>query len=799
MMTGAGCSLPVRRDPDAVCRMRRMVLRLATVLVAAFALRGGDSAAAAPSRIERLVNEYCVGCHDAPTTSGGLDLTKALAQELERQPDLWETVLRKLRSRQMPPIGELRPDEAEYNAVVDELEFRLDQEALRRPRPGRTQTLRRLNRGEYQNAIRDLLGLEIDAKSLLPPDEASHGFDNVTVGELSPALLDRYITAAQRISRLAVGTLGASPGGETIRIRPDITQEDRADGLPLGTRGGALIRHTFPQAGEYRLQIRLARDRNEHVEGLSEPHDIEVLLDREIAQSFTVEPPPGGQDFSHIDEHLTARFEVSAGPHELGVTFPKNSSSLLETLRQPYNSRFNMHRHPRIAPALYQVTITGPFSPRGPGETPSRRRIFRAQPASADDEDACAGRNLAALMRLAHRRPIDETDLDRIMAFYRDARQEADYEGAIEASLAAILVSREFLFRVEQQPAEMAPGATYRISDLELASRIAFFLWSSLPDDELLEVAARGELRKPEILEAQTRRLLADLRSQSLVHQFADQWLHLRNLEGFTPDGRLYPDFDDNLRQALRQETERHFSEMVRRDQSVLTLLKTDHTWLNERLAKHYGVPHVYGPRWRRVELEPAAQRGGLLRQGSILTVTSYATRTSPVIRGKWILENLLASPPPPPAPDVPSLDDNRVSAELPVRQRLAAHRAQAACASCHNLMDPVGFALEHFDAVGRWRDTEWDQPVDATGGLPDGSRFVGVGGLEDALLRRPELFAGALAEKLLTFALGRGIEPLDGPALRGIVRRAQGADYRFSEIILGIVQSVPFQMRTTQ
>lgn len=750
-----------------------------------------------PNPVREVVSKSCVSCHDAEAPKGGLNLAAIVADDVARHPQVWEKVVRRLHTRQMPPAGEPRPTEKSYVSLVSQLEDELDRAAAKRPNPGRTDTLRRLNRTEYQNAIRDLLALDISAAVWLPADEASHGFDNVTVGELSPTLLDRYITAAQKISRLAVGGATRSPGGDTVRVRADITQEDRVDGLPLGTRGGTLIRYTFPQDGEYELQIRLARDRNEHVEGLREPHELEILLDRESLKSFTVKPP-GGQDFQHVDEHLKFRLTVQAGPHDLGVTFLKNPSSLLETLRQPYNAHFNTHRHPRISPAVYQVSITGPFDAKGPGDTPSRRHIFVARPKSAEEEETCAKQILSTLMRRAYRRPVGGADLERILPFYRDARREADFDAGIEAALSAILVSREFLFRVEQDPTGIAQRTAYRISDLELASRLSFFLWSSIPDDELLEVAERGELRRSEVLAKQTRRMLADPRSQTLVSNFAGQWLYLRNLESITPDGRLFPDFDDNLRQAMRRETELLFEDVLRDDRSVLNLLKPDQAWLNERLAKHYEIPHVYGPRFRRVPLDQNSERGGLLRQASILTVTSYATRTSPVIRGKWILENLMGTPPPWPPPDVPALDDNTVSASLPVRERLQQHRANAACASCHNFMDPVGLSLENFDAVGRWRTLEEGQPVDASGGLPDGSKFVGVRGLEDGLLKRPEIFVGTLTEKLLTFALGRGIEPSDGPAVRAIVRAARAADYRFSTLIGGIVNSTPFQMRTS-
>jgi hypothetical protein len=752
-----------------------------------------------PAPLSGMLDAYCVSCHAGEKPKGGLNLVSVQGDQLSKHPQIWERVIHRLRTRTMPPVGKERPDETGYQAALTQLEDILDRAATAKPTPGRTDTIRRLTRTEYQNAIRDLLALEIDASSLLPADEASHGFDNVTVGELSPTLIDRYITAAQKISGLAVGSAHRSPGGDTIRVKPDITQEDRVDGLPPGTRGGTLIHHTFPRDGQYDIQLRLTRDRNEHVEGLNEEHEVLVLLDREQVASFRVKPPPGRKDFAHVDEHLKFRLKARAGSHDLGVTFRKNPSSLIETLRQPYESHFNMHRHPRLSPALYQVSITGPFDSSGPGDSPSRRRIFRTRPKSADEEEPAARHILGSLMRRAYRRPVTAADVERVMPFYREGRHDGDFDAGIESALSALLVSREFLFRVEVDPAGLPAESPYQVTDLELASRLSFFLWSSIPDDELLDVAARGELRKPGVLNRETRRLLADPRAHALVSNFADQWLYLRNLESITPDGRLFPDFDDNLRQALRRETELLFEEILQENRSVLTLLKTDHTWLNERLAKHYGIPNIYGTRFRRVTLQPGDERGGLLRQGSILTVTSYATRTSPVLRGKWLLENLMGSPPPAPPPNVPTLEDNTVSASLPVRERLMQHRANPACATCHNTIDPVGFALENFDAVGRWRTTEEGKPVDASGGLPDGSHFTGVGGLEEALLKRPEIFVETLTEKLLTYALGRGVEYYDGPAIREILRQSKPADYRFADLIVAIAHSPPFQMRTSQ
>ena len=775
-----------------------------------FALEAQQPSAGAPlpSVAHRdVITRYCVSCHNDRLKRGGLALDTVAAQDVGQNPEVWEKVLRKVRARQMPPVGLSRPDEATYQATISSLERSLDRAAAARPNPGRTETLRRLNRTEYRNAIRDLLALEVDVASLLPADDSSYGFDNVTVGDLSPTLLDRYISAAEKISRLAVGRPGRSPGGDTIRIQPDLTQEEHVEGLPVGTRGGAVVGYTFPLDGEYEIQIRLSRDRNEHVEGLSEAHELEVLLDKERVQVFTVKPPEREAGFSEdyqpshdsIDRHLTIRVPVTAGPHALGVAFLKNPSALLETARQPYQAHFNFYRHPRIQPAIYSISIIGPYAAKGPGETPSRRRIFVSQPANPGEEDRIAKRILATLIRRAYRRPVTDADLQGPFELYRKTQAEEGFEAGIEMALSAVLVSPEFLFRVEQDPAGVPPNTAYRISDLELASRLSFFLWSSIPDDELLDVATAGTLNEPAVLERQVRRMLADARSQTLVSNFASQWLHLRNLDSITPDMRLFPDFDDNLRQAFRQETELFFESILREDRSALDLLSANYTFVNERLAKHYGIPHVYGSRFRRITLGEGSRRGGLLRHASILTVTSYATRTSPVIRGKWVLENVLGVPPPPPLPDVPALKDNTVEGNLSVRRRLAEHRTNPVCAGCHNLMDPVGLSLEKFDAIGRWRTVEGGEPIDASGGLPDGSQFADVHGLEQALLRRPEMFVGTFAEKLLTYATGRGVDYYDAPAIRAIVREAQTKDFRVSSLILGVVRSQPFQMRKSR
>ena len=754
-----------------------------------------------------VVKRYCVSCHNGRLKTGGLALDTIVADDVGQNPEVWEKVLRKVRARQMPPIGMPRPHEATYETTISSLEKSLDRVAADHPNPGRTDTLRRLNRTEYQNAVRDLLALDVDVASLLPADESSYGFDNVTVADLSPTLLDRYVSAAEKISRLAVGLAGRSPGGETVRIVPDLTQEEHLEGLPVGTRGGAVVPYTFPLDGEYEIQIGLARDRNEHVEGLTEAHELELMLDRERVQLFAVKPPQREAGVSadyqpshdNIDQHLKVRVPVSAGPHALGVAFLKKPSALLETARQPYQAHFNFYRHPRVQPAVYSISIIGPFAAQGPGETPSRRRIFVSRPANPGDEERSAKRILATLLRRAYRRPVTDADLQGPFELYRQARAEGGFDAGIEMALSAVLVSPQFLFRVEQDPAGIPPNTVYRLSDLELASRLSFFLWSSIPDDELLDLAIAGKLKEPAVLERQVRRMLADSRSRTLVTNFASQWLHLRNLASITPDMRLFPDFDDNLRQAFREETELFFESILREDRSALDLLSANFTYVNERLAKHYGIPHVYGSHFRRITLGEDSRRGGLLRQASILTVTSYATRTSPVIRGKWILENILGVPPPPPLPDVPALKDNTVDGNLSVRRRLAEHRTNAVCAGCHNLMDPVGLSLEKFDAIGRWRAVEEGAPIDASGSLPDGSRFADVHGLEQALLRRPEMFVGTLAEKLLTYATGRGVEYYDAPAIRAIVREAQAKDFRLSSLILGIVRSQPFQMRKSR
>src|SRR5262245_6396455 len=765
----------------------------------AFVLCLAAEVQAQTSRQRQFLYRYCATCHNDRLKTGGLSLERIDVSSPDAQPETWEKVVRKLHTGVMPPPNMPQPSEADRLAMLTWLETSLDAASAAKPNPGRTETLRRLNRTEYQNAIRDLLALDIDAASLLPADESGHGFDNVTVGDLSATLLNRYIGAAQKISRLAVGSAQSSVQSDTVSVAADLTQEDQLPGMPMGTRGGVSTRHTFAQDGDYDIQIMLARNLEGIVSGLRErrTHQLLVLIDREPVRTFTVQRSANGDD-TQADKDLKVRVPVTAGPHQVSVTFVQEGSSLIDTLRQPTESRFNDRRHPRSVPAVDQLSIAGPYAPRGAGDTPSRRRLFVCQPAGQASEDAkCAASILSAVMRRAYRRPVAKSDLEDSMVFYRKARTNCDFDAGLTAALSAILANPEFLLRVESDPRKMPASGVYRISDLELASRLSFFLWSSIPDDELLETAIRGKLGQPAELEKQVRRLLTDRRSFNLATNFAGQWLRLRNIDSVSPNANLFRDFDDNLRQALRQETEMFFDSVVREDRSVLTFIRSDYTFLNERLARHYGIPDVYGSRFRRVALTPDSKRGGLLRQASVLSVTSYATRTSPVLRGVLVLGNILGAPPPSPPPNVPALDESKMSANLSMRQRLAAHRDNVVCATCHRSIDPVGFALENFDAIGQWREFEADgQAIDAQGSVPGGGTFRGVEGLENALLTRPDLFVSALTENLMTFALGRGVEYYDAPTVRRIVKDAGKDGYRFSSLILGIVKSAPFQMR---
>ena len=754
-----------------------------------------------------LLTQYCVTCHNQRARIGGLALDVENVANLAERPEIWEKVVRKLRAGLMPPAGQPRPAPAAAESLAAYLETSLDQMAAAHPNPGRPDSFRRLNRTEYKNALRDLLALDVDTTALLPRDDLTLGFDNISVSGLSPTLLERYLAAAKEISRLAMGAPVGTPVTVTVTVPQDLTQDYHLEGLPFGTRGGTLIRHTFPRDGEYQFEVRLGRNRSgAAIAGLTEPHDLEITIDGARARLFTILPDKkiaaygeGVNVEKQADAGLHIRVPIKAGPRDIGVAFLEKSAALLETERQPWMRRHAAdYADQRSQPVVWTVDISGPFDAGAPGDTPSRARILSCHPAARAAEAACARTILAGMARRAYRRAVTDQDVSDLLRFYQDARAQGDFDAGIEAALRALLVSPQFLFRIERDPPTAASGSAYRLSDVELASRLSFFLWSSIPDDDLLATALRGELSKPAVLERQVKRMLADSKSDALVNNFSGQWLYLRNLPQIVPDPRLYPDFDELLRQAFRRETELFFGSVLREERSVNDLLTADYTFMNERLARHYGVPNVYGDNFRRVRVTDENRRG-LLGHGSVLTVTSYATRTSPVVRGKWILENILGSPPPEPPPNVPPLPDSSKDGAtvLTMRERMAKHRSNPVCATCHSMIDPAGFALEHFDAIGKYRvRDEGFNPIDGSGTLPDGTKFDSVVGLRQALLGRPGRFVTTVTEKMLTYAVARGVTPADMPAVRRIVHDAATDDYKLSSIVLGIVKSVPFQMR---
>lgn len=799
---------------------------LATLVIIASVLPS-DAFAQAPgpftsASARALLDQYCVACHNDRLRTADLALDTLDVARVDTAPEAWEQVVRKLRAGAMPPLPRPRPDTATYDAAIRWLESELDRVAAANLNPGRTEAFHRLNRTEYHNAIRDLLNLEVDVTELLPADGASYGFDNIAgVLGVSPTLLERYLSAARKISRIALGRPVPSATTETFRVTNDLSQDDWVEGMPFGTRGGATFRYNFPQDGEYVLRVSLAKGTGGQLATFDVPHTLEIRLDHEIVRTYTVgEPPPEDAQRNTatyrdwrvrqrtLDRDWEFRLPVQAGPRELQATFVRRTWAYPETVRAPYQRPYTAV-DTRHQPYLGEMTVTGPYETDDapPVEsTPSRRRIFVCQPSETDsvpERTACAQDILATLAQRAYRRPLTQSDIDMLLGFFGDGHAEDGFDAGIELALRWILASPEFVLRVERDSDDVPAGTNYEISDLELASRLSFFLWSSLPDDELLGVATRGQLRDPDVLERQTRRMLDDERARALVTNFASQWLYLRNVPAVYPDEDLFPHVGEALRRAMRRETELFVESVFRGDQSVLDLLTADYTFVNERLARHYEIPHVYGSHFRRVSLagQPNDARRGLLGHASILAVTSYPNRTSPVLRGKWVLENLLGTPPASPPPDVPSLEETSESGEvLSMREATERHRANPVCASCHQLMDPPGFALEQFDAVGRFRThTAANTPIDATGEFPDGARFDGASGLRAALVSRPERFVGTLTEKLMTYALGRGLEYYDAPTVRGILRDAAQHDYRFSSLVLGIVKSPPFRMRRTE
>ncbi len=797
---------------------------------------GGSVAVAAPSSsasVEAMLNRYCITCHSDGGYAAGrvpVSLQPLDPANVGAHAAAWEQVALKLRSRMMPPVGRPRPDEAAYDAVATWLEGELDRAAAADPNPGRT-VAHRLNRVEYGNAVRDLLGLEVDPEALLPPDDDDEGFDNIAdVLSVSPTLMERYLYAARQVSQLAVGDAGLRPRFDTYRVPDREIQDDHtSDDLPFGTRGGVAVHHYFPLDGEYTIRVGLRRNFYNYIRGIGNvAHQLDVRVDGALVATFTagggLSPDAerciasfcgssgmGGAEWeryaNHADDDFEVRVPVEAGLRTVAVAFVDHPALEEGVLQPPVDmSTFGYSTDEEMGgePAVGNVVIGGPFDGATPDDVPSRQRLFVCRPADGAEE-GCAREIISTLARRAYRRPVTASDVDHLYGFFETARSREDFDAGVRTVLERVLVDPEFLFRIPRPPVG-ADGPVYRIDDIELASRLSFFLWNSIPDDELLALAERGELARPAVLDGQVRRMLADPRSASLAGNFVDRWLELHKIRNVAPDPTIFPAFDQNLRDAMQQETAIFMASQLREDRAVVELLRSNDTFLNERLARHYGVPGVYGNHFRRVVL-PDDRRAGLLGKASILTLTSYSTRTSVVNRGKWLLERVLGSPPPAPPANVPPLEESAAgAAPTSQRERMEAHRRNPACAVCHRVMDPLGFALDNFDAIGRWRTT--DDPripgqrgpvIDASGVMPDGTRFEGPAGLRELLLDRQQEFIRTVTGRLLTYALGRRLEHHDMPVVREIVREAAEQDHRWSALIQGIVKSEPFQLRRVE
>ena len=821
--------------------MNRLLSTCVYLIVSGLYFEAAAQQPALPSQLSpqrALLDQYCVICHNqaivnsAPIDNEGLQTTQLRnlgltldtenVSNLAANPAIWEKVVKKLRVGVMPPPNYPRPDKDSYEGFRTWLESGLDQAAEARVDPGRTQAFHRLNQTEYRNAVRDLLDLEINVAELIPPDAPDqYGFDNnAEVLALSPVLVERYVSAAHKIAELAIG---ATPRGASIKtydVPLNLIQDDRLnDELPFGSRGGTAVKHMFPVDGEYRITVNLQTNYVDFVRGYDLSHEMELSIDGEQVETFSFggdapgTPAPysyagnirGSDDWEEFmmafaDKGFEVLVSVNAGPRIIGATFPREMWES-EGVQQPrlFGYHLAVTELPDVNPSIGSIQIEGPLSATGPGDTPSRRRIFSCSPTNSDEEPACAREILSDLAKLAYRRPINEQDIAGLMDFYNQGHQESDFDTGIQFALERLLVSPDFLFRIEQDPVNAQPGTMYAISDIELASRLSFFLWSSLPDAELLDAVEHGSLKQPAQLEEQVHRMMADARADAFIENFVGQWLYLRNLDGIYPDPARFPEFDENLRNAFQRETELFIDDQIRSDNSLLELLSADYTFVNERLAQHYNIPGIYGSRYRKVNLEDD-QRGGLLGHGSLMMVTSYPNRTSPVLRGKFVLENLLGGPPPEPPPNIPALEEtNEDGRVLTMREAMAMHRENPACRVCHAAMDPIGFSLENYDAIGKWRQRFAGQEIDASGLLPDGSTFDGPDGLKNLLLNRPDDFVGTVTEKLLTFALGRNLEYYDMPSVRSIVRTAAEDNYSWSSIILGVIKSTPFQMRRTE
>jgi len=817
--------------------MRRMSLFSVCMAASSLLLAAESENQSVSGSSRALLDRYCVICHNQAVVNSvaqpneglqttqlrnlGLTLDVEDVSNLAENPEVWEKIIKKLRVGVMPPPNYPRPDKESYDGFRAFLENELDRVASRQINPGRTQAFHRLNQTEYQNSVRALIDLDIDVADLIPTDAPDqYGFDNnAEVLALSPLSVERYVSAAHKIAELAVGATPRGASINTYEVPLNLIQDDRlSEELPFGSRGGTAIEHMFPVDGEYRIALHLQTNYVDFVRGYDQPHEVELSLDGRHLETFAFggdapgTPAPysyagnirGNDDWEEfmmafVEEGFEIQVNVNAGLRVIGATFPREMWEN-EGIQQPrlFGYHLAVTELPDANPAVDSIEIEGPLSVDGPGDTPSRRRIFSCLPANLDEEPACAQQILSSLARRAYRRPVSESDIQELVEFYNQGRLDGGFEVGIQFALERVLVSPDFLFRIEQDPADAQPGATYAISDIELASRMSFFLWSSPPDDELLNLAERGALREPGMLEQQVQRMMADPRADAFIKNFVGQWLYLRNLEDFYPDPAAFPEFDENLRTALQRETELFIDDQIRSDASLLDLLRADYTFVNERLARHYGIPGVYGSRYRKVTVD-GNQRGGLLGHGGLMMVTSYPNRTSPVLRGKFVLENLLGGPPPEPPPNVPALETSSDGKILTMREAMVMHRENPACRVCHAAMDPIGFSLENYDVVGKWRREFAGQPIDASGLLPDGNTFDGPDGLQGLLLERPDDLVGTITEKLMRFALGRSLEYYDMPEVRAVVRAASEGDYRWSSIILGVVESTPFQMRRTE
>ncbi len=763
---------------------------------------------------QATINQYCVGCHNDALRTAGLSLQGVDTGKIDEDAEVWEKVLRKLKARSMPPSGMPRPDATTYDNVANYIESSLDHVAMTNPRPGGP-SIRRLNKTEYINSVRDLLAVEISDDTILPSDDTMYGFDNIgEVLTLSPLLAEQYISAARKVRKRALGEPEMQPVFDIYTVSGYLMQDDRmGEDMPFGSMGGTSVNHYFPMEGEYVVQIKLQRNSREYIRGLTEPYQFDIRLDDERIKLITIGGEKHGQSagiFSSgtsgdvaqehyertADNALEARFTSKAGMHKLTVTLLKEST-VPEEPEYPLHTLYDYAQYKGGVPAVHTVAIGGPYNAKGIGRTASRDKVLICEPRNNNDE-GCARKILSNLAHRAYRRPPTDQEIRDLMSFYHQGKS-VSFEEGIGIAIERMLAGPEFLFLIVERPDDVKPGEIFNISDLELASELSFFLWRSIPDDELLSLAESGRLSQPAVLRQQVQRMLSNPRSEAIISSFASQWLHLGRLNVASPNTDLFPYFEDNLRQAFQNETEYFFDYIFRNDRSMMELIDADYTFINERLARHYGIPNVYGSHFRKVTL-PDPSRGGLLGQGSILTVTSYPNRTAPTIRGKWILENILGAPPPPPPANIPALrNTNDAGKVLNMRQQMEQHRANPVCASCHKVMDPLGFALENYDAIGKWRtvDAASDSSIDSTGTLPDGTPFNGLAELREVLIeKRKEDFLLTAIEKLMTYALGRGVDYRDAPVMRSIMNKSAENDFKLSSMILAIIDSTPFQKR---